>query len=123
MDLNTNGAKAIVALVALNAGLMVSHHHNLPKAGVQHPVVVAANVNSAEICKAQAEARKAALEARKAGLEARYQARVAARQVTRDVVHAAAMAPMSGAAKTRTSITDYVHCLVSSGTRSINSGS
>ncbi len=128
MDLNTNGAKAIAVMVALNAGLLFSHH--LPIARMQRPVVRAAIVNSGEICKTKLEAQKAAFEARKAALEARSQARQAAREIVKarqqmqkDAMHAALMAPSSGMAKTHSSVTDYVHCLLNTGTRSINGGS
>ena len=114
MDLNTNGARAIAALFALNAGLMFSHHSMLVSA--HRPVVLAKTVNSGQLCKATMQAHEAAL-------RARYEARAAAREVTRQAVRAAIMAPTTSTAKSRASVTGYVKCMASSGTRSMNGGS
>lgn len=120
MDLNSNGARAIAALIVVNAGLFVSHHSFTfcsPTRSVRAEVMAARG----EACKARAEAHVAAL-------EARVQARAAARemvkariQLSQEAHHAAAMAPT--AARTHTTIHDYVQCLLNSGVRSVVSGS
>ncbi len=121
MDLNTNGARAIAILVALNAGLLFTH---LPMhVAAQRPMLAIKSVNSGQICQVKLEAQKTKLEARKAAFEARYQVRVAAREITRQAVRAAMMAPTSATPKPRSSVTDYVHCMASSGTRSMYGGS
>ncbi len=121
MDFNTNSARAIAAMIALNAGLLVSHH--APRIALHSPAVWAGvSADSAEICKAQAEAHKAALQARLQARTAVREMMQARRQVRQDVSRAAIMAPMAANAKVHNSITDYVHCLLSSGVRSITSG-
>lgn len=114
MDLNTNGARTIAALVVLNAGLLISHHSLAVNA--HRPVVFAKTVNSGQLCKATMQAHEAAL-------VARYQARQAAREVTRQAVRAAMIAPTNQAARSHSSVTSYVKCMANSGTRSINGGS
>ncbi len=117
MNFESNAAKTIAALVVLNIGLFVSHH--APVKGLRSPVVQASVMQQrAEICKARIEARKAAM-------EARLHARAAAREMVRarrQASQAAVMAPSASATKCRTSVTDYVRTLVSSGMRTLASG-
>jgi hypothetical protein len=121
MNLNTNGAKAIAALLALNAGIFIAHHP--PGIGVHGPAMQAQVLATrAEICKARTEARMAALQARMQARLAAREALKARKQMQQDVAHAAAMAPTSAGAKTHSTITGSVHCLLSSGVRSVNGG-
>jgi hypothetical protein len=119
MNLETNGAKMIAALLVLNGGLFVSHY--TPKACGAEANLMASR---AQICEARATARLAAMEAR---FEARAAARElakASKQMRKDAVRAALLAPpppVTG--KSRVSISDYVHCLLSSGNQSIIGGS
>ena len=121
MNFESNAAKTIAALVVLNAALFVSHH--VPAQRLYTPAVQASIAsNNVEMCKAKAEMRIAA---HQAAMEARAQAREAARQAKRarrDMKQAAAMAPSASQAKARTTITEYVRCIVSSGVRTIVGG-
>jgi hypothetical protein len=133
MNLNTNGSKAIAIMVVLNGGLFLSHH--LPMAGLHGPLVVNSGVASARAetscARSQVRAETTCIrsQARMAALEARNQARLAVRQMMQarkqaqqQAVHAATMAPTSTQARTHTTIKDYVHCIVTSGVRSMTSG-
>ena len=129
VNLNTNGTKAIALLVVLNGGLFLSHH--LPMAGVHGPLEVNAGVASARAeascarTQAQAETKCVRSQARMAAQEARNELRSALRQMTqarRQASHAAAMAPSSAQARTHTTMRDYVHCIVTSGMRSVAGG-
>ncbi len=124
MNLNTNGAKAIAALVVLNAGLFLSHHRVLAVVHGQPAPAIQAQIAAgrAEVCKAQTAARMAAMEARIQARVAQREAMRARKQVRQDAVHAAAMAPSSAGVKTRTTVTDYVHCILSSSKRAVNGG-
>jgi hypothetical protein len=124
MNLNTNGAKAIAALVVLNAGLFLSHHRVLAVVHGQSGPAIRAQIaaSRAEICKAQTAARMAATEARTQARVAQREAMKARRQVQGDAVHAAVMAPSSASVKTRTTVTDYVRCILSSSKRAVNGG-
>jgi hypothetical protein len=128
MNLESNGSKAIAILVVINAGLFISHQANRI---VSRAPVVNASIASThgEMCKAQAEARIAAMQARMQAREAARQASRAQKQIQRDAKHASAAATQSMAPtasrnnKVQTTVTDYVRCIVSSGVRSIMSGS
>lgn len=121
MNLNTNAAKMVAALVVLNAGLFASH--SLPTITAPGRAIQAQLVSArTEICKARTEARMAALDARLQARAARREALRTRRQVQQDMKRAATMAPTSTNGKTRTSISDYVHCLVTSGVRTVVSG-
>ncbi len=117
MNLESNAAKTIAALVVLNAGLLVSHH--VPVKGLHAPAVQATVIShKAEMCKVQIEARHAAM-------QARTQARMAQREVARarrQMAQAAVMAPNANSTKCRTSVTDYVRYIVASGIRTLASG-
>ena len=121
MNLNSNGARSVAALVVLNAGLFLSHH--APIVFAHRPAVQAQTMATrAQICAAQVQAKAAAA-------EARAQARVAAREMTRaqkqlqrDAWHAAIMAPTPSSCRSRTSLTDYVRSLGSYGSRSVTGG-
>jgi hypothetical protein len=118
MNLKTNGAKMIAALLVLNGGLFVSHY--VPKGCGAKAHLMASR---AELCEARAEARLAAMEAR---IEARAAARElakASKQMRKDALRAALTAPAPAPVKSRVSISDYVHCLLNSGNQSITSGS
>ena len=118
MNLETNGAKMIAALLVLNGGLFVSHHVPQTCGAKAHLMA-----SRAELCEARAEAHLAAIEAR---MEARAAARElakASKQMRKDAVRAALMSPAPMSPRSRVSISDYVHCLLSSGTQSITSGS
>lgn len=121
MNLNTNGAKAIAALVVLNAGLFITQHAPLVSA---HGTALRASVaaGQAQICKARTEARVAALQARLQARAAQREALRARRQMQKDAAHAATMAPSSASSIRRTTVTDYVHCLLTSGTRTVSGG-
>lgn len=122
MDLNTNRAKAIAILVALNAGIFVSHHH-LPVIAHRSPAMQAGIAGSrSEICKAQTQAQMATREARMQTRMAMREALKAQKQIRQEATHAAAMAPMSANARVHNTVTDYVHCILASGTRSVNGG-
>jgi hypothetical protein len=121
MNLNTNGAKAIAALVALNAGIFLSHH--VPMHERRGPAVQAELIATrAEICKARTEARMAAYQARMQTRAAAREALKARKQIQQETAHAAAMAPTSAVARTHSTITSYVHCILASGVRSVNGG-
>lgn len=124
MNLNTNGAKAIAALVVLNAGLFLSHHRLLSVVHGQSGPAIRAQIaaSRSEICKAQTAAHMAAMEARMQARVAQREAMRARRQVQRDAVHAAVMAPSSASVKTHTSVTDYVRCILASSKRAVNGG-
>jgi len=117
MNLESNAAKTIAALVVLNAGLLIANH--VPAKVLHAPAMQAQAVSQgAELCKVRTEARKAAM-------EARFQARAAAREMVRarrQVKQAAVMAPNASPVKCRTTVTDYVRCIVSSGMRTLASG-
>ncbi len=114
MNLESNAAKTIAALVVLNVGLAVSHY--VPVKVLRTPVVQAQVASQrAEICKARTEARRAAL-------EARLQVRAAAREMVRARRQATVMAPSASPAKCSMSVTDYVRSIVSSGVRTLASG-
>jgi hypothetical protein len=121
MNLNSNGAKTIAALVVLNAGLFVSHYRPI---AMVHGQAIQAQLASSqtEICKVRTEAHKAAMQARMQAKVARREAIRARKQVQQDATHAAVMAPNSASAKTRTTVTDYVHCILSSSKRAVNGG-
>lgn len=122
MNLESNGAKAIAALIVLNAGLFLSHHRVL--ASTHSPSLQARiAATQTEICKVRTEARKAAFEARLQARTAQREATKARRQAQQDATRAAMMAPSSAiSSQARTSITDYVHCLLTSSKRSVNGG-
>jgi len=117
MNLESNAAKTIAALVVLNVGLFVAHH--VPVKVLRTPVVQAQVASQkAEICKVRTQARMAAM-------EARLQARAAAREMVRarrQARQAAVIAPNVSPTKCRTTVTDYVRCIVSSGMRTLASG-
>ena len=118
MNLESNAAKTIAALVVLNAGLFVSYNLPVKALPVTPAVQASAVAPRAEVCKVRTEARMAAM-------EARMQARAVAREMVRarrEAKQAAAMAPSATPVRSRTSVTDYVRCIVSSGIRSISSG-
>jgi hypothetical protein len=121
MNLESNGAKAIAALVVLNAGLFLSHHRVL--ASVHSPSIQAQiAATQTEMCKVRVEARKAAMEARMQARVAQREAMKARRQALQDASRAAVMAPSAATPKAHTSITDYVHCLVTSSKRAVTGG-
>ena len=124
MNLNTNGAKAIAALVVLNAGLFLSHHRMLAVVHGQPGPAIHAQIAAgrAELCKAQAAAHMAALEARMQARFAQREAMKARKQAKQDAMHAAAMAPSSASVKTHTTVTDYVRCILTSSKRAVNGG-
>ncbi len=118
MNFESNAAKTIAALMVLNVGLFVSNHASVT--ALAHSPAVRASVAAqrSEICKARVEARMAAMQAR---LQARAAVREAVR-ARREVKQAAAMAPSASSIKTRTTVTDYVRCIISSGIRSVSGG-
>ena len=120
MDLKTNGAKTIAALIALNAGLLFSHH--LPMTHATAPKVQAKMAAHGEMCKAKQEAHLAAMQARIEARQAVREAMRARKEAIAEAAHAAATAPRTNASKVQNSVSGYVHCLVSSGVRSIVSG-
>ncbi len=124
MNLNSNGAKAIAALVALNAGLLVAHH--APVARINTPAVRAAVASAqAQSCAARSAAHEVAAEARKAAAQARLQSREVAREMVKaqqDMHRATGIAPSSGSPRNCTTLNDYMRSLVSLGTRSLNAG-
>ena len=124
MNLNTNGAKAIAALVVLNAGLFLSHHRILGVVHGQSGPAIQAQIaaSRAEVCKVQTAAHMAAMEARMQARVAQREAMKARKQVQQDAVHAAAMAPSSASVKTHTTVTDYVRCILTSSRRAVNGG-
>lgn len=121
MNLNSNASKAIAVLVLLNAGIFAAHHK--PMAGIHTPVVRAQVMEArGTACKARAEARVAAMEARIQAREAAREAAHARVQVQVDAARAAAMAPAVISTRSHTGLTDYVRCILNSGTRSVNGG-
>jgi hypothetical protein len=122
MNLQSNAAKTIAALVVLNAGLFVSHHVPATVRAQGPEIQAQAAATRGEACKARAEAHKAAI-------EARSQARVAVREIVRaqiqarrDAVRAARTSPSVSPVKARSSVTDYVKCILSSGARAMTGG-
>jgi hypothetical protein len=117
MNLNTNAATTIAALLVLNAGLFVSNHTRVARANAPAMQADAAHA-SAEACRAKAEAHTAALQAR---LEARRIVREATQariEAQRDAARAAVMAP-ANSTHVHTSVTDYVRCIIVSGVRTL----
>lgn len=115
--MNQNAATTIAALLVLNAGLFVSNHARDMHARAE---------TRADVVSARTEACKARMEARAAAQTARIEARQAAREAIRarrdaqeETLRAIKIAPATALAKPRVSLTDYVHCIVNSGVRSI----
>lgn len=115
--MNQNAATTIAALLVLNAGLFVSNHARDMRAHA---------ATRAEVVSAKSEACKARMEARAAALKARIEARQAARDAVRarrdarnEALRVIRFAPATSTANPRVSLTDYVHCIVNSGVRSL----
>jgi|SRR5581483_6432836 len=124
MNLNTNGAKTIAALVVLNVGLFVSQHATLARVQVFHLRAheVGLHAPQADICAARAEAHAAAIQARLQAQMAQKAAEQARKQMEQNLHHVALMAPSSTGLQSYDSLTKCVRSLVTSTGQSINGG-